>query len=136
MKTNVCRFHILSLTCFITFFRVNQASYNQGSLSTACFEGLCAASVVMLYPNLRRSSGLQRFSSLGVGGNQGGSGGTGNRSRNGSVNTNSLPTGLDPTVVKQTSKHCLSPDDIVDKYREAIVHYSKVRPYKCAWLFP
>ncbi|KAK8728604.1 hypothetical protein OTU49_009040 [Cherax quadricarinatus] len=93
----------------------------------ACFEGLCAASVVMLYPNLRRSSGLQRFSSLGVGGNQGGSGGVGNRSRNGSVNTNSLPTGLDPTIVKQTSKHCLSPDDIVDKYREAIVHYSKYR---------
>ncbi|XP_045585316.1 protein brunelleschi isoform X2 [Procambarus clarkii] len=93
----------------------------------ACFEGLCAASVVMLYPNLRRSSGLQRFSSLGVGGSQGGSGGIGSRSRNGSVNTNSLPTGLDPTVVKQTSKHCLSPDEIVDKYREAIVHYSKYR---------
>lgn len=93
----------------------------------ACFEGLCAASVVMLYPNLRRSSGLQRFSSLGVGSSQGGSGGVGNRSRNGSVNTNSLPSGLDPTVAKQTSKHCLSPDDIVDKYREAIVHYSKYR---------
>ncbi|XP_037775449.1 protein brunelleschi-like [Penaeus monodon] len=93
----------------------------------ACFEGLCAASVVMLYPNLRRSFGLQRYSSLGVGGNQGGSGGIGNRSRNGAVNTNSLPTGLDPTIVKQTSKHCLSPDDIIDKYREAIVHYSKYR---------
>ncbi|XP_042221045.1 protein brunelleschi-like isoform X1 [Homarus americanus] len=93
----------------------------------ACFEGLCAASVVTLYPNLRRSFGLQRFSSLGVGGNLGGSGGIGNRSRNGSVNTNSLPAGLDPSIVKQTSKHCLSPDDIVDKYREAIVHYSKYR---------
>lgn len=80
----------------------------------------------MLYPNLRRSFGLQRYSSLGVGGNQGGSGGIGNRSRNGAVNTNSLPTGLDPIIVKQTSKHCLSPDDIIDKYREAIVHYSKV----------
>ncbi|MPC20390.1 Protein brunelleschi [Portunus trituberculatus] len=39
----------------------------------ACFEGLCAASVVMLYPNLRRSVGLQRYSSLGVGGHQDGS---------------------------------------------------------------
>ena len=95
-------------------------------LLTACFEGLCAASVVMLYPNLRRSVGLQRYSSLGVGGIQGGAGGAGSRSRNGSINTNSLPTGLEPTIVKQTSKHCLSPDDIVDKYREAIVHYSKV----------
>lgn len=93
----------------------------------ACFEGLCAASVVMLYPNLRKGAGLQRYSSLGVGGNQGGVGSTGSRSRNGSINTNSLPTGLEPTIVKQTSKHCLSPDDIVDKYREAIVHYSKYR---------
>lgn len=89
----------------------------------ACFEGLCAASVVVLYPNLRKSSGLQRFSSLGVGQGSGG----GNRSRNGSVNTNSLPTGLEPSVAKQTNKHCFSPDDIVDKYREAIVHYSKYR---------
>ncbi|XP_066984231.1 protein brunelleschi [Macrobrachium rosenbergii] len=90
----------------------------------ACFEGLCAASVIMLYPNLRKSSGLQRFCSLGVGG-QGS--GVANRSRNGSVNTNSLPTGLEPSVAKQANKLCFSPDDIVDKYREAIVHYSKYR---------
>ncbi|KAK7074230.1 Trafficking protein particle complex subunit 9 [Halocaridina rubra] len=89
----------------------------------ACFEGLCAASVVMLYPNLMKSSGLQRFSSLGVG--QGNS--VGNRSRNNSINTNSLPTGLEPSVAKQTSKNCFTPEEIVDKYREAIVHYSKYR---------
>lgn len=71
--------------------------------------------------------GLQRYSSLGVGGHQGGTSGVLTRSRNGSINTNSLPSGLEPTIVKQTSKHCLSPDDIVEKYREAIVHYSKVR---------
>ncbi|KAK3861552.1 hypothetical protein Pcinc_028634 [Petrolisthes cinctipes] len=93
----------------------------------ACFEGLCAASVVLLYPNLRRSCGLQRFASLGVGGSAGGPGSVGGRGRNGSVNTNSLPTGLEPTVARQSSKHCLSPDDIVDKYRESIVHYSKYR---------
>lgn len=92
----------------------------------ACFEGLCSASVVMLYPNLRRSTGLQRYSSLGVGGHQAGINGLGPR-RNGSITTNSLPTGLDPATVKQGSKYCLTPDDIVEKYREAIVHYSKYR---------
>lgn len=95
-------------------------------LSPACFEGLCAASVVLLYPNLRRSCGLQRFASLGVGGSAGGPGSGGGRGRNGSINTNSLPTGLEPTVARQSSKLCLSPDDIVEKYRESIVHYSKV----------
>lgn len=95
-------------------------------LSPACFEGLCAASVVLLYPNLRRSCGLQRFASLGIGGSAGGPGSGGGRGRNGSINTNSLPTGLEPTVARQSSKLCLSPDDIVEKYRESIVHYSKV----------
>ena len=38
----------------------------------------------------------------------------------------------DPVAAKQGFAHALSPDDIVDKYREAIVHYSKVGISKLA----
>ena len=74
---------------------------------------------------MRCSNGLQRFASLGIGGSSNNTGPAG-KGRSGSITTNSLPAGLEPSVVKQTSKYCLSADEIVDKYREAVLHYSKV----------
>ncbi|KAF2361387.1 TRAPP II complex Trs120 [Trinorchestia longiramus] len=87
-----------------------------------CLEGSCAASAVQLYPDLGRgASCLQRNSSLGVGPTS-----VKHRQTN-SLPSNSLPTGLTPTAAKHLSKHCLSPDNLINKYREAIVHYSKYR---------
>ena len=85
-------------------------------------EGSCAASAVQLYPDLGRNmGGLQRNSSLGVGP-------TALRHRQtNSLPSNSLPAGLSPSTAKHVSKHCLTPDSLVNKYREAIVHYSKYR---------
>ena len=61
----------------------------------ACFEGLCSASVVLLYPHLRPcpQSSLVRYSSLapGAGGSMGAGG---KQTRTSSSSTNSLPTGL------------------------------------------
>ncbi|KAL7645759.1 UNVERIFIED_CONTAM: hypothetical protein RMT77_002654 [Armadillidium vulgare] len=96
----------------------------------ACYEGLCSTSVMLLYPHLFRNNVLQRYSSLGVGGSDSCPGTKINPNKvrnNPSSNSNSLPVGLDPSLPKQTSKFCLSPDDIVEKYKEAIVHYSKYR---------
>ena len=41
--------------------------------------------------------------------------------------TNSLPHGIEPSEFLEASKNCLTPSEIVDKYRESVVHYSKVR---------
>ena len=87
---------------------------------------------MLLYPHLFRNNVLQRYSSLGVGGSDSCPGTKINPNKvrnNPSSNSNSLPVGLDPSLPKQTSKFCLSPDDIVEKYKEAIVHYSKVGFY-------
>ncbi|XP_069696670.1 protein brunelleschi isoform X2 [Periplaneta americana] len=81
------------------------------------YEGLCAASVVLLYPNLSRSFPLQRNASL-----QEGSPG---KQRTNSISTNSLPSGLSPAEVQQEVQNVLSPEDIPKRYREAIIHYSK-----------
>ncbi|CAG0883588.1 unnamed protein product [Darwinula stevensoni] len=81
-------------------------------------EGLATTSAILLYPNVGRTQVVQRNSSLNVGDScrpkvPGGS--------------HSLPNGLDPSEVKNAAANCLSPEDIIDKYREAIIHYSKYR---------
>lgn len=87
-----------------------------------CLEGSCAASAVQLYPELGLGAGgLHRNSSLGVGPTA-----LKHRQTN-SLPSNSLPVGLNPTAAKSLSKHCLTPDNLINKYREAIVHYSKYR---------
>jgi hypothetical protein len=90
------------------------------------FEGLCSASVVLLYPHLRRPAAIQRIGSL--------TGEGFGRSRAGSSSTGgmrSLPVDLDPTqnFLKNRFKFkfCLGPDEVLEKYHEAVVHYSKYR---------
>ncbi|XP_075217129.1 trafficking protein particle complex subunit brun isoform X2 [Lycorma delicatula] len=78
-------------------------------------EGLCAASAILLYPNMCRSFPVQRNSSLpeGTQGNP--------RSSISDPAEVSLPA---PEIIKKPDK-ILSPDDILRSYREAIIHYSK-----------
>ncbi|XP_076181020.1 trafficking protein particle complex subunit brun isoform X2 [Ptiloglossa arizonensis] len=83
----------------------------------AGFEGLCAASALVLYPNMCRSLPLQRNSSL-----QEGSPG---KQRRGSQAVNTLPSPPAVEVVKSNMPYILLPEEISKKYREAIVHYSK-----------
>ncbi|KZC10481.1 Protein brunelleschi [Dufourea novaeangliae] len=83
----------------------------------AAFEGLCAASALVLYPNMCRSLPLQRNSSL-----QEGSPG---KQRRGSQAVATLPSSPAIEMVKSNMPHILLPEEISKKYREAIVHYSK-----------
>ncbi|XP_034178106.2 trafficking protein particle complex subunit brun [Osmia lignaria lignaria] len=83
----------------------------------AAFEGLCAASALVLYPNMCRSLPLQRNSSL-----QEGSPG---KQRRGSQAVGALPSPPAIDVIKSSIPHILLPEEISKKYREAIVHYSK-----------
>ncbi|XP_003400188.1 protein brunelleschi isoform X1 [Bombus terrestris] len=83
----------------------------------AAFEGLCAASALVLYPNMCRSLPLQRNSSL-----QEGSPG---KQRRGSQAVATLLSPPAIEVVKSNMPHILLPEEISKKYREAIVHYSK-----------
>ncbi|XP_063989770.1 protein brunelleschi [Diachasmimorpha longicaudata] len=83
----------------------------------AAYEGHCAVSSLILYPNLRRNLPLQRNSSL-----QEGSPG---KNRRGSQPLPALP--LPPSIeeLKAQMPHILPPEDIPKKYSQAIVHYSK-----------
>ncbi|XP_008555730.1 protein brunelleschi [Microplitis demolitor] len=79
----------------------------------AAYEGLCATSSMILYPNLRRSLTLHRNSSL-----QETSPGKRRESQ-------SLPSPTNDEPTKVHIPHLLSAEEIAKKYREAIVHYSK-----------
>jgi len=46
--------------------------------------------------------------------------------RSSSISTNSLPSGMSPAELQQEVQNVLSPEDIPKRYREAIIHYSKV----------
>ncbi|XP_014228052.1 protein brunelleschi [Trichogramma pretiosum] len=82
----------------------------------AAYEGQCAVSAIMLYPNLFRSPPLQRNSSL-----QESS--PGKQRRDSQAST--LP--ISPTIdtVRTAKFQVLAPEDISKRYRDAIVHYSK-----------
>ncbi|KAF7271855.1 hypothetical protein GWI33_015332 [Rhynchophorus ferrugineus] len=74
------------------------------------FEGLSAASALVLYPNMQRNEHFQRIGSL----------------PEGSPKKPSMDTLQNQTVVvKKNIPNVLSPDDIAKRYREAIIHYSK-----------
>ncbi|XP_032667363.1 protein brunelleschi [Odontomachus brunneus] len=83
----------------------------------AAYEGLCAASVLVLYPNMCRSLPLQRNSSLQEG--------SPSKQRRGSQAIAALPAPPSIEVIKTSMPHILQPDEISKKYRDAIVHYSK-----------
>ncbi|XP_049774968.1 protein brunelleschi [Schistocerca cancellata] len=92
-------------------------SVNDWLWLAGAFEGLCAASVVVLYPDLSRSVPLQRNASL-----QEGSPG---KQRSNSLYSNSLPNGITPPEMQQDIQNVLPQEEIPKRYREAIIHYSK-----------
>ncbi|GAB6019419.1 hypothetical protein CHUAL_001000 [Chamberlinius hualienensis] len=81
------------------------------------YEGLCSASILLLYPNSRSQPSLQRNSSFTAGTP------TSSDTKLKLGGFSSLPTNLDPSQFK--CKGCLSAAEIVEKYRETITHYRK-----------
>ncbi|XP_052603915.1 trafficking protein particle complex subunit 9 isoform X4 [Peromyscus californicus insignis] len=86
----------------------------------AALEGLCSASVIYHYPGgTGGKTGARRL--------QGGSlpSEAANRHRPGALTTN----GINPDTSTEIgrAKNCLSPEDIIDKYKEAISYYSKYK---------
>ncbi|XP_022104495.1 trafficking protein particle complex subunit 9-like isoform X2 [Acanthaster planci] len=83
----------------------------------ACWEGMCAASVIQLYPP-KPKTGIPRNASFSGGNSL--IGGRVHRSE-----SFDLANGLPDFVSEERPKNCLLADDIVEKYKEAISHYSK-----------
>ncbi|XP_059528352.1 trafficking protein particle complex subunit 9 isoform X2 [Myotis daubentonii] len=86
----------------------------------AALEGLCSASVIYHYPGgTGGKNGARRC--------QGGSlpAEAANRHRPGALTTN----GINPDTSAEIgrAKNCLSPEDIIDKYKEAISYYGKYK---------
>ncbi|KAK3598150.1 hypothetical protein CHS0354_030672 [Potamilus streckersoni] len=86
----------------------------------ACYEGLCAASVIVTYPrsqgpSLRRNQSFSVRSTTVIDG----------KGRTGSIK-HSYANGLQdlPESVVRTS---LEQDDIIEKYKEALMYYSKYK---------
>ncbi|XP_017781590.1 PREDICTED: protein brunelleschi [Nicrophorus vespilloides] len=77
----------------------------------AAYEGLCAASALILYPNIQRTLPLHRNASL----------------QEGSPKRTSISTTTNPDLTnpKKDVLNILTPEDIPKRYREAIIHYSK-----------
>lgn len=75
----------------------------------AAYEGLSAASALVLYPNMQRNESFQRIGSL----------------PEGSPKKTNPETPPSTTAIKKTIPNLLAPDDISKRYREAIIHYSK-----------
>lgn len=75
----------------------------------AAYEGLCAASALVLYPNIQRNVPLHRNASLQEGSPK---------------RSNSITTPIDDFIRKDVT-NTLSPEDISKRYRDAIIHYSK-----------
>ncbi|XP_076361025.1 LOW QUALITY PROTEIN: trafficking protein particle complex subunit brun [Tachypleus tridentatus] len=97
-------------------------SVNDWLWLAATYEGQCSASAILLYPNLTCAlPPLQRNSSFPVGIPN-----AGMKSRSAS-NTRSLPNGLDPTEYKTLGKSILTPEEIIEKFKEGIFQYSKFR---------
>ncbi|KAK4874594.1 hypothetical protein RN001_013954 [Aquatica leii] len=74
----------------------------------AAYEGLCAASALVWYPNIQRNVSLHRNASLPEGSPK---------------RSNSISTPMENT--KRDIINMLPPDEISKRYREAIIHYSK-----------
>ncbi|XP_057664018.1 protein brunelleschi isoform X1 [Diorhabda carinulata] len=73
------------------------------------YEGLCAASALVLYPDMQRNIPLHRNASL----------------QEGSPRKSSQTTPSIVLSVKKMIANTLAPEDIAKRYREAIIHYSK-----------
>uniref|UniRef100_A0A8P0TR40 Trafficking protein particle complex subunit 9 n=1 Tax=Canis lupus familiaris TaxID=9615 RepID=A0A8P0TR40_CANLF len=86
----------------------------------AALEGLCSASVIYHYPGgTGGETGARRFQGSSLPAE------AANRHRPGALTTN----GINPDTSAEIgrAKNCLSPEDIIDKYKEAISYYSKYK---------
>lgn len=75
----------------------------------AAYEGLCASSALVLYPDMQRNVPLHRNASL----------------QEGSPRKSSQTPPAIGLGIKKSISNALVPEDISKKYREAIIHYSK-----------
>uniref|UniRef100_A0A7N4NS12 Trafficking protein particle complex subunit 9 n=1 Tax=Sarcophilus harrisii TaxID=9305 RepID=A0A7N4NS12_SARHA len=86
----------------------------------AALEGLCSASVIYHYPGgTGGKAGARRPQGSSLPAD------TGNRHRPGALTTNGI--NADTSTEIGRAKNCLSPEDIIDKYKEAISYYSKYK---------
>lgn len=86
----------------------------------AALEGLCSASVIYHYPGgTGGKTGVRRLPGSSLPSE------AANRHRPGALTTN----GINPDTSTEIgrAKNCLSPEDIIDKYKEAISYYSKYK---------
>lgn len=86
----------------------------------AALEGLCSASVIYHYPGgTGGKTGTRRLPGSSLPSE------AANRHRPGALTTN----GINPDTSSEIgrAKNCLSPEDIIDKYKEAISYYSKYK---------
>nr|XP_027806387.2 trafficking protein particle complex subunit 9 isoform X1 [Marmota flaviventris] len=86
----------------------------------AALEGLCSASVIYHYPGgTGGKAGSRRLQGSSLPAE------AANRHRPGALTTN----GINPDTSTEIgrAKNCLSPEDIIDKYKEAISYYSKYK---------
>lgn len=86
----------------------------------AALEGLCSASVIYHYPGgTGGKAGARRLQGSSLPSE------AANRHRPGALTTN----GINPDTSAEIgrAKNCLSPEDIIDKYKEAISYYSKYK---------
>ncbi|CAG7822209.1 unnamed protein product [Allacma fusca] len=96
-------------------------SVNDWLWLAGALEGMCSASVATLYPHMRKSPPLQRNSSL--------QGGDFTKYKNHAMNSSSLPFASEPvdSSMKPSMKNCLTHVEILERYREAVTHYTKYR---------
>lgn len=97
-----------SLTYYLNASEVLK-SVNDWLWLGAAYEGLCAASALVLYPNIQRNVPLQRNASLQEGSPK---------------RSNSITTILEDTT-RHDIQNVLTPEDISKRYRDAVIHYSK-----------
>ncbi|XP_030799060.1 trafficking protein particle complex subunit 9 isoform X2 [Geospiza fortis] len=86
----------------------------------AALEGLCSASVIYHYPG---GTGGRAGSRRAQGGSL--SAEAGNRHRPGALTSNGI--NADTSAEIGRAKNCLSPEDIIEKYKEAISYYGKYK---------
>uniref|UniRef100_A0A8C2TF30 Trafficking protein particle complex subunit 9 n=1 Tax=Coturnix japonica TaxID=93934 RepID=A0A8C2TF30_COTJA len=87
---------------------------------SSALEGLCSASVIYHYPG---GTGGKVGSRRAQGGSL--SAEAGNRHRPGALTSNGI--NADTSAEIGRAKNCLSPEDIIDKYKEAISYYGKYK---------
>lgn len=95
----------------------NLKSINDWLWLASAYEGQCAASIILQYPP-QFSPALHRNSSFPVGS-------SGNVKIKSVSHSRSLPNSVESSDFKNFGKNVLSPDEILEKYKEIVSHYNK-----------